>query len=214
MVGIAFRAQNLNSRGSGCVATIVNWVLQDTHLTSQEQSVCMPPTAFDSVVRPRVMRVFVSSTFRDMHAERDELVKRVFPQLRKMCEERDVVWSEVDLRWGVTDEQVAEGQVLPVCLSEIEHCRPYFLGLLGERDGWVPDEYPPAIVQQEPWIKQHAGKSVTELEILHGVLNDSAMQTRAYFYFRDPAYLACDSRRSEASVPGGADSRGHCENGQ
>ncbi len=38
----------------------------------------------------RVIRVFVSSTFRDMQAERDELVLRVFPQLRRLCEERGV----------------------------------------------------------------------------------------------------------------------------
>ncbi len=36
----------------------------------------------------RVVRVFVSSTFRDMGAERDELAKRVFPQLRRVCDER------------------------------------------------------------------------------------------------------------------------------
>ena len=30
--------------------------------------------------------------------------------------------------------------------------------------------------------------SVTELEILHGVLNDPAMAGRAFFYFRDPAW--------------------------
>lgn len=51
-----------------------------------------------SVTRDRVVRVFVSSTFRDMHAERDELIKRAFPQLRKLCDERRVTWSEVDLR--------------------------------------------------------------------------------------------------------------------
>jgi hypothetical protein len=34
----------------------------------------------------RVMRVFVSSTFRDMHAEREELIKRAFPELRKRYE--------------------------------------------------------------------------------------------------------------------------------
>ena len=38
----------------------------------------------------RVIRVFVSSTFRDMQAERDELVLKIFPQLRQLCEERDV----------------------------------------------------------------------------------------------------------------------------
>jgi len=88
----------------------------------------------------RVIRVFVSSTFRDMHAERDELTKRTFPQLRKLCEQRGVTWGEVDLRWGVTDEQKAEGKVLPICLAEIQRCRPYFVGLLGQRYGWVPDQ--------------------------------------------------------------------------
>jgi hypothetical protein len=46
----------------------------------------------------RVIRVFVSSTFRDMQAERNELVLRVFPQLRRLCEERGVTWGEVDLK--------------------------------------------------------------------------------------------------------------------
>ena len=79
----------------------------------------------------RAIRVFVSSTFRDMQAEREELVKRIFPQVRRLCEERGVGWSEVDLRWGVTDEQKAEGAVLPICLAEIDRSRPFFLGLLG-----------------------------------------------------------------------------------
>ena len=89
----------------------------------------------------RFMRVFVSSTFRDMQAERDELVKFVFPQIRKLCEQRGVAWGEVDLRWGITDEQTAEGEVLPICLDEIRRCS-YFIGLLGERYGWVPGKFP------------------------------------------------------------------------
>ena len=80
----------------------------------------------------REIRVFISSTFRDMQAERDYLVKFIFPQLRKLCESRGVTWGEVDLRWGVTDEQAAEGKVLPICLEEIKRCRPYFIGLLGD----------------------------------------------------------------------------------
>ena len=50
----------------------------------------------------RTVRVFISSTFRDMREEREELVKRVFPQLRKLCEERGVTWADVDMRWGIT----------------------------------------------------------------------------------------------------------------
>ena len=92
---------------------------------------------------PRVVRVFISSTFRDMQAERGELVKRIFPQLRKLCEQRGVVWGEVDLRWGITPEEAERGEVLPICLAEIERCRPYFIGLLGERYGWVPNRIDP-----------------------------------------------------------------------
>ncbi len=137
----------------------------------------------------RVIRVFVSSTFRDMHAERDELILRIFPQLRKLCESRGVTWSEVDLRWGITEEQSQRGEVLPICLAEIQRCRPYFIGLLGERYGWVPDEISPELIEQEPWLKEHLHHSVTELEILHGVLNDPLMADRALFYFRDPAFI-------------------------
>jgi tetratricopeptide (TPR) repeat protein len=137
----------------------------------------------------RVIRVFVSSTFADMQPEREELVKRVFPELRRRCDSRGVVWSEVDLRWGVTDEQKAEGKVLPICLAEIQKCRPYFIGLLGERYGWVPDAIDTDLIESESWLRNQAGRSVTELEILHGVLNDPAMAEHSFFYFRDTAYL-------------------------
>jgi hypothetical protein len=137
----------------------------------------------------RQIRVFVPSTFRDMHAERDELIKRVFPQLRKLCEARGVTWGEVDLRWGITEEQSQRGEVLPICLAEIQRCRPYFIGLLSERYGWVPDEIPPELIEQQPWLKGHLQYSVTELEILHGVLNDPQMAGRTLFYFRDPAFI-------------------------
>ncbi|MEA2637313.1 MAG: hypothetical protein QOE18_370, partial [Chloroflexota bacterium] len=137
----------------------------------------------------RAIRVFVSSTFRDMGAEREELIKRVFPQLRKLCETRGVTWGEVDLRWGVSDEQKAEGQVLPICLAEIQRCRPYFIGLLGERYGWVPEELPALLLAQDPWLGKYQGRSVTELEMLCGVLEDPAMEQHAFFYLRDPRFL-------------------------
>lgn len=140
----------------------------------------------------RVVRVFISSTFRDMHAERDELMKFTFPELRRKCRERQVEFVEVDLRWGITEEESKQGRVLPICLEEIKRCKPYFIGLLGERYGWVPDTIPQELIEQEPWLKEHTGKtgkSVTELEILHGVLNNPDMAAHAFFYFRDPAYI-------------------------
>ena len=124
-----------------------------------------------------------------MQEDREELVKRVFPQLRKLCETRGVIWTEVDLRWGISDQQKAEGKVLPICLAEIQRCRPYFIGILGERYGWIPEEIPRDLMEREPWLAELPGRSVTELEILEGVLNNPAMAEHALFYFRSRAYL-------------------------
>jgi hypothetical protein len=139
----------------------------------------------------RAIRVFLSSTFRDMQAERDELRKRIFPQLRRLCESRGVTWGELDLRWGIdtSDETAAEEKVLRTCLDEVERCRPFFIGMLGERYGWVPDELPQALVERESWLAEQLGRSVTELEMLHGVLNDPALADHAFFYLRSPSYI-------------------------
>lgn len=133
----------------------------------------------------RVVRVFISSTFRDMHAEREELVKYTFPELRRRCCERGVEFVDVDLRWGVTEEQSETGEVLPICLAEIERCHPYFIGLLGERYGWIPEEIDQDIINEQPWLEEHREKSVTELEILHGVLENRKMDKCSFFYLRD-----------------------------
>jgi len=161
--------------------------LDPVGIVVHNRSTSMPPAA---QTRQRELRVFISSTFRDMQEEREELVKQIFPQLRRLCENRSVTWGEVDLRWGVPDEAKAEGKVLPLCLAEIEHCRPYFIGLLGERYGWVPEEIPPELLEAQPWLNQHRRQSVTALEILHGVLRNPKMDEHAFFYFRDPRYAA------------------------
>jgi len=36
----------------------------------------------------RVVRLFISSTFTDMTLERNSLIERVYPQLKKYCRER------------------------------------------------------------------------------------------------------------------------------
>ena len=145
----------------------------------------------------RQVRVFISSTFRDFMGERDELVKKVFPELRHRCKARFVELLEIDLRWGITEEQSRQGETLRICLNEIDRCRPsspvFFIGLLGERYGWIPqkDFYPQSVLNDPElkWVNEHVGgKSVTELEILHGVLNNPAMAERAFFYFRADGY--------------------------
>ncbi len=139
----------------------------------------------------RSIRVFISSTFKDMQVERDMLIKRTFPELRKRCRERGIEFTEVDLRWGVTEEQAERGEVLPICLKEIENSHPFFICLLGERYGWVPSPgaIPAFLLEAQPWLADHSDKSVTEMEIIHGVLANPEMNNRAFFYFRNPGYL-------------------------
>jgi hypothetical protein len=137
----------------------------------------------------RTVRVFISSTFRDMHAERDWLVQRVFPALRERLEPYRVHLVDIDLRWGVTEDQANNDEVLGICLSQIHYCRPFFLGMLGERYGWVTDKVPESVTSNWDWVRHHLDKSITELEILHGVLNNPDMQGHSLFCFRDPAFL-------------------------
>lgn len=137
----------------------------------------------------KAVSVFISSTFRDMHAERDHLVKVVFPALREKLEAHRIYLIDIDLRWGVTAEQAENDQVLELCLDKIDDCRPYFIGILGERYGWVPQQLPPVALKRFPWIVPTENKSVTELEMLHGVLRNPQMQGHGFFYFRDPQAL-------------------------
>jgi tetratricopeptide (TPR) repeat protein len=135
----------------------------------------------------RAIRVYVSSALNGMRAEREELARVVFPELREICDSRGVTFTDVDLRLGLDDDPEAEARILPTALAEIPGCRPFFIGILGDRYGSVPGEVPPHLVARHPWIAKHRQCSVTELEILHGVLENPAAAEHAFFYFRDPA---------------------------
>lgn len=137
----------------------------------------------------RTVRVFISSTFRDMQAERDHLVKVVFPALRERLEPYRVHLIDIDLRWGVTREQAESDQALGLCLEQIDEARPFFLGLLGQRYGWTPERIPTETLTRFPWLSGCAGQSVTELEFQHA-LNDPSRAIRAVFCIRDPSSLA------------------------
>lgn len=96
------------------------------------------------------MRVFISSTFRDMHAERDVLVRSVFPELRRRAAPHCLYLQEVELRWGVTEEE--SSQTVHLCLSEV--CRSQLLlGILGERYGLVPSQLTLPDLPQYKWVR-------------------------------------------------------------
>lgn len=155
--------------------------------------------------------IFISSTFNDMHAERDYLVKRVFPQLATWCEERRLRLIDIDLRWGVSETDATQNKrVIQVCLDRIDECRPFFLCFLGQRRGWVPEykdvsdetkrRFPNLI--KNSFLGNH---SITEMEILHALIDplhngtffnkkdnttkDGSAVEHAFFFLRENDYL-------------------------
>ena len=144
----------------------------------------------------RSQPVFVSSTFRDMQAERDHLHRFVFPELQERLRERRLYLEPVDLRWGVDTfaveaEEDKERLVLSVCFDEIDRSWPFVLVLLGGRYGWVPPLSRAEAIAQETGLQVPVvGKSVTALEIEHGVLGHA--DRRAFVYCRDLADVDMD----------------------
>ena len=149
------------------------------------------------------VHIFISSTFNDMHAERDYLVKQVFPRLVEWGEQRKLRIVDVDLRWGVTEADAQNRRVVETCLRRIDECRPFFVCLLGQRYGWSPGlgDVPEETLRRFPGLDRDvaAGASVTELEILHALVRPfqgaEPSETcrpveHAFFYLRDDAYLS------------------------
>ena len=119
---------------------------------------------------PPAIRVFISSTFSDMLNERKYFNTVLDPELSRLCASRGVSFFAVDLRWGITEEQANNGEVIPMCLREIDHCRPFFIGIIGNRYGSTLAEIGLKDDGQFPWLAGRENKSATELEMLYGVL--------------------------------------------
>src|SRR5690606_27852479 len=70
------------------------------------------------------------------------------PGFRKKAEEHlGVCIQEIDLRWGITEEQAKRGEVVGLCLDGIESAKPYFVCMIGKRYGWIPA--PPCVRRHE-----------------------------------------------------------------
>lgn len=143
------------------------------------------------------INIFLSSTFNDMHAERDYIRKEVVPALNEKLEPFGYRINIIDLRWGVDTisegEDNRESKVLRVCMDAIKDCKPYFIGLLGNRYGWMPpaDRVEKAIaayrgITDVDYETDAPPMSVTEMEIVIGSLSDVDMLDHSLFFFRNP----------------------------
>ena len=145
-------------------------------------------------------RIFVSSTFKDMHEERDAL-RDVAAELNDKAFRLGDGVTLCDLRWGVDtldlDSDQGAAKVLDVCLSEIDRCRPYMIVLLGERYGWIPNRRLIRNAVRGRCERLDRRMSVTALEIEYGALLKPEQMARTLFYFREHMQNAPEQCKSE-----------------
>ncbi|XP_050998953.1 LOW QUALITY PROTEIN: telomerase protein component 1 [Acomys russatus] len=140
----------------------------------------------------RNIRLFISSTFRDMHGERDLLMRSVLPALQARVFPHRISLHAIDLRWGITEEETQRNRQLEVCLGEVENSQ-LFVGILGSRYGYVPPNYDLPDHPHFQWAQQYpSGCSVTEMEVMQFLNRGQRSQpsAQALIYFRDPGFLS------------------------
>src|SRR4051794_6774224 len=122
------------------------------------------------------LRLYLASAPGDMDGERAVLEGLVLPELRARLQVQGIEIVSVD-------PAKATGEVWDLALrfQEIEGCQ-LFIGLLGERYGKAPTTVPLSLVSAYPWLVEDPGRSILELEILHGALREVGTKT-SFFYF-------------------------------
>eukprot|EP00002_Diphylleia_rotans_P031047 TRINITY_DN6427_c0_g2_i3.p1 TRINITY_DN6427_c0_g2~~TRINITY_DN6427_c0_g2_i3.p1 ORF type:complete len:878 (+),score=145.51 TRINITY_DN6427_c0_g2_i3:75-2708(+) len=157
-------------------------------MTAVGSVVCRPEMPRE-VHESGILRIFLSSTFRDMQHERDAFFRFGAPMVYNAARKKSLEVVFYDLRWGITSEESGSGQVVHLCLQAIA-MSPYFVCFLGDRYGWIPNkqnpsEWHPSTDAAYPWIVDMPDISVTEMEIQYGALIPDAKCYRPFFYFRD-----------------------------
>eukprot|EP00055_Hartaetosiga_balthica_P006698 m.21653 g.21653 ORF g.21653 m.21653 type:complete len:1211 (+) comp5374_c0_seq1:126-3758(+) len=152
-------------------------------------------------LKSRTLRLFVSSSFLDFQEERKLLHEKVFPKLRKECELRGLILTDVDLRWGL-QAHVAGTDVVSTCLDEVAKCSPYFISFIGNRYGWSPSEEDKALCDDRfRWIDKFPDHSITHLEIIMGIFNVAEEKRRALVYDRTSDDCLSERVQMESSQP-------------
>lgn len=132
-----------------------------------------------------------------MDAERDIIKFEVMNRLNVRYGGRRINFQIIDLRSGINTESLAEdmreGRILEVCFDSIDSARPFFIGLLGERYGWIPSpELRESIAKKLPedrrgFMTDCGDVSVTELEILYGAIGANCDNIdHCLFFYRSP----------------------------
>lgn len=144
------------------------------------------------------MKIFVSSTFRDMDLERDLMKNYVLPTLNYKYRNSHISFQTIDLRYGVNTSGLTETEaatkVLGRCMDSIDNAHPFFICFLGDRYGWAPNEelwldfYKRLSQQQQVIMRDCKDLSVTEMEIRYA-LSNIQQAPKCVFCMRDEKSL-------------------------
>jgi tetratricopeptide (TPR) repeat protein len=152
------------------------------------------------------IQVFLSSTFVDMTEERKFIVEKTLPELSRRCRELGLELHEIDLRWGITADEIQTGALVELCLAAIEKSS-LFLAVLGHCYGTTIDAFAPHLIARWPWLQQCHGKSITEIEIEDGALRGDCAAKRSRVYsksqrdgFSDPAIVRLVDRLEQSGT--------------
>ena len=134
--------------------------------------------------------IFVSSTFRDMHFERDAIREITAPIVNAEAWKHNDTVDFCDLRWGNNtanlDSETGSKKVLEVCLDQIDRSDSPMVVILGYRYGWIPDsELISLAASKKALMISDLECSVTALEIEFGALCDPVKASKTLFYFRE-----------------------------
>lgn len=165
----------------------------------------------------RTIKIFISSTFSDMHSERDVIRKHVIPRLNEALQRHRISVMTTDLRWGIDtvglNEETREAKVLRVCIDAIANSKPYFVALIGDRYGWVPsgdriDRFRHSLNDDSDIIPEGLSpRSVTEMEILLGALGSEERLNHSFFCFRNAdSYESMDEETVKTFIDSVSDS--------
>jgi uncharacterized protein YukE len=131
----------------------------------------------------REIRIYLCAASIDMAEERSALRDRVLPRLLDRL-------AVPGLRVSFVDSEGLPGGArdLAARCRAIDACRPFFVGLFGERDGGEPAPIDGELLAAHRWMHTLAALSSLEVETTYALTQgDGARQS--LFYLRDPAFI-------------------------
>ena len=144
----------------------------------------------------------IISTIPDMVAEHYYFIKHVFPDLKEICLDHDIVLDYVDLFYSMTEKEFNSCRSVIRYFESIDSDRTFYVCFRGQKLGCVPthEDIDRLTLQKYPELVSYIGNmSFMELTVMHAIhpfekCENGEIQRlppvkHSLFYFRDEHYL-------------------------